>query len=79
MTAIGLAGPGAMGSRIAGGLLESNQMYGTNRTRSSELTRRGIARRGAAASFQVLARAAGIPGAAAGSGMVTAGTGGHTP
>jgi 3-hydroxyisobutyrate dehydrogenase len=32
MTAIGFVGLGAMGSRIAGRLLEGNQVYGTNRT-----------------------------------------------
>ena len=32
MTAIGFVGLGAMGSRIAGRLLEGNELYGTNRT-----------------------------------------------
>jgi 3-hydroxyisobutyrate dehydrogenase-like beta-hydroxyacid dehydrogenase len=45
MTAIGFIGLGAMGSRIAGRLLEGNQVYGTNRTASKagELTGRGMA------------------------------------
>jgi 3-hydroxyisobutyrate dehydrogenase-like beta-hydroxyacid dehydrogenase len=35
MTTIGFVGLGAMGSRIAGRLLDAgNQVYGTNRTRS---------------------------------------------
>jgi 3-hydroxyisobutyrate dehydrogenase-like beta-hydroxyacid dehydrogenase len=44
MTAIGFVGLGAMGSRIAGRLLEGNQLYGTNRTASKarELTGRGM-------------------------------------
>jgi 3-hydroxyisobutyrate dehydrogenase-like beta-hydroxyacid dehydrogenase len=48
MTAIGFVGLGAMGSRIAGRLLDGNQLYGTNRTASkaSELTARGMAWRG---------------------------------
>jgi len=48
MTAIGFVGLGAMGSRIAGRLLDGNQLYGTNRTRSraSELTRQGMVWRG---------------------------------
>jgi 3-hydroxyisobutyrate dehydrogenase-like beta-hydroxyacid dehydrogenase len=48
MTAIGFVGLGAMGSRIAGRLLEGNTLYGTNRTasRASELTRRGMVWRG---------------------------------
>jgi 3-hydroxyisobutyrate dehydrogenase-like beta-hydroxyacid dehydrogenase len=47
MTAVGVAGLGAMGSRIAGRLLEGNQVYGTNRTRSKtgQLTARGMIRR----------------------------------
>jgi len=48
MTAIGFVGLGAMGSRIAGRLLDGNQLYGTNRTaaKAGELTRRGMAWRG---------------------------------
>jgi 3-hydroxyisobutyrate dehydrogenase-like beta-hydroxyacid dehydrogenase len=48
MTTIGFVGLGAMGGRIAGRLLEGNQLYGTNRTasRASELTRRGMIWRG---------------------------------
>jgi 3-hydroxyisobutyrate dehydrogenase-like beta-hydroxyacid dehydrogenase len=48
MTAIGFVGLGAMGSQIAGRLLEGNTLYGTNRTasRASELIRRGMAWRG---------------------------------
>jgi 3-hydroxyisobutyrate dehydrogenase len=44
MTAIGFVGLGAMGSRIAGRLLDGNQLYGTNRTASKarELTGRGM-------------------------------------
>jgi 3-hydroxyisobutyrate dehydrogenase-like beta-hydroxyacid dehydrogenase len=34
MTTIGFVGLGAMGSRIAGRLLEGNTLYGTNRTAS---------------------------------------------
>jgi 3-hydroxyisobutyrate dehydrogenase-like beta-hydroxyacid dehydrogenase len=45
MTAIGVVGLGAMGSRIAGRLLEGNELYGTNRTASKagELIGRGMA------------------------------------
>ncbi len=45
MIAIGFVGLGAMGSRIAGRLLEGNRLYGTNRTASKagELTGRGMA------------------------------------
>jgi 3-hydroxyisobutyrate dehydrogenase len=48
MTVIGFAGLGAIGSRIAGRLLDGNQLYGTNRTaaRAGELTGRGMAWRG---------------------------------
>jgi len=48
MTTIGFVGLGAMGSRIAGRLLEGNQVYGTNRTASKagELTGRGMVWRG---------------------------------
>jgi 3-hydroxyisobutyrate dehydrogenase len=48
MTAIGFAGLGAMGSRIAGRLLEGNQVHGTNRTASKagELAGRGMVWRG---------------------------------
>jgi 3-hydroxyisobutyrate dehydrogenase-like beta-hydroxyacid dehydrogenase len=48
MTTIGVVGLGAMGSRIAGRLLEGNQLHGTNRTisRASGLTARGMAWRG---------------------------------
>ena len=48
MTAIGFVGLGAMGSRIAGRLLEGNTLYGTNRTpsRASELIRQGMVWRG---------------------------------
>jgi len=48
MTAIGFVGLGAMGSQIAGRLLEGNTLYGTNRTpsRASELIRRGMVWRG---------------------------------
>jgi len=48
MTAIGFVGLGAMGSRIAGRLLDGNQLYGTNRTasRAGELTGRGMIWRG---------------------------------
>jgi 3-hydroxyisobutyrate dehydrogenase-like beta-hydroxyacid dehydrogenase len=44
MTTIGFVGLGAMGSRVAGRLLEGNQLYGTNRTASKadDLTRRGM-------------------------------------
>ncbi len=44
MTAIGVAGLGAMGSRIAGRLLADNQVFGTNRTRSkaSQLIAQGM-------------------------------------
>ncbi|WP_329543664.1 NAD(P)-dependent oxidoreductase [Streptomyces sp. NBC_01356] len=44
MTTIGFVGLGAMGSRIAGRLLDDNQVYGTNRTaaRASELIGRGM-------------------------------------
>jgi 3-hydroxyisobutyrate dehydrogenase-like beta-hydroxyacid dehydrogenase len=44
MTAVGVAGLGAMGSRIAGRLLDGNPVYGTNRTRpkASPLTARGM-------------------------------------
>lgn len=44
MTAVGVAGLGAMGSRIAGRLLDGYQVYGTNRTRSKagELIARGL-------------------------------------
>jgi len=44
MTVIGFVGLGAMGSRIAGRLLQGNQVYGTNRTASkaSALTGRGL-------------------------------------
>jgi 3-hydroxyisobutyrate dehydrogenase-like beta-hydroxyacid dehydrogenase len=44
MTAVGFVGPGAMGGRIAGRLLEGNEVYGTNRTasRASGLTGRGL-------------------------------------
>lgn len=39
MNTIGFTGLGAMGSRIAGRLLDSgNQVYGTNRTRSKAQT-----------------------------------------
>jgi 3-hydroxyisobutyrate dehydrogenase-like beta-hydroxyacid dehydrogenase len=34
MTAIGFVGLGAMGSRVAGRLLDGNQLYGTNRTQA---------------------------------------------
>jgi 3-hydroxyisobutyrate dehydrogenase-like beta-hydroxyacid dehydrogenase len=81
MTATGFVGLGAMGSRIAARLLEGNHLYRTNRARSraSKLARRGMAWRDIAAFIQVLARAVGVPGSSAGSGMVTAGTGGNTP
>jgi 3-hydroxyisobutyrate dehydrogenase-like beta-hydroxyacid dehydrogenase len=48
MTDIGFAGLGAMGSRIAGRLLDGNQLYGTNRTaaKAGELIYRGMAWRG---------------------------------
>jgi len=48
MTAIGFVGLGAMGSRMAGRLLEGNTLYGTNRTASKadELARRGMIWRG---------------------------------
>jgi 3-hydroxyisobutyrate dehydrogenase-like beta-hydroxyacid dehydrogenase len=48
MTAIGFVGLGAMGSRIAGRLLEGNTLYGTNRTasRAGELIRQGMVWRG---------------------------------
>ncbi len=44
MTAIGFVGLGAMGSRIAGRLLEGNQVYGTNRTaaKAGDLAGRGM-------------------------------------
>jgi 3-hydroxyisobutyrate dehydrogenase-like beta-hydroxyacid dehydrogenase len=44
MTRIGFVGLGAMGSRIAGSLLEGNRLYGTNRTaaKASELIARGM-------------------------------------
>ncbi len=44
MTAIGFVGLGAMGSRIAGRLLEGNRLYGTNRTaaRASGLIGQGM-------------------------------------
>jgi pyrroline-5-carboxylate reductase len=84
MTTIGFVGLGAMGSRIAGRLLEGNTLYGTNRTasRASELTRRGMITRDIAAFFEVLARMAAAPGATARparSGMLTVGTAGSTP
>jgi 3-hydroxyisobutyrate dehydrogenase-like beta-hydroxyacid dehydrogenase len=46
MTRIGFVGLGAMGSRIAGRLLQDHQVYGTNRS---------AARRDIAALFQTLA------------------------
>jgi 3-hydroxyisobutyrate dehydrogenase-like beta-hydroxyacid dehydrogenase len=44
MTRIGFAGLGAMGSRIAGRLLEGNRLYGTNRSaaKASELIEQGM-------------------------------------
>ena len=44
MIAIGFVGLGAMGSRIAGRLLEDNQLYGTNRTaaKAGDLSGRGM-------------------------------------
>jgi 3-hydroxyisobutyrate dehydrogenase-like beta-hydroxyacid dehydrogenase len=44
MRRIGFVGLGAMGSRIAGSLLEGNQLYGTNRTaaRAGELIAQGM-------------------------------------
>ncbi len=44
MTTLGIVGLGAMGSRIAGRLLEGHQVYGTNRTsaKASPLTARGL-------------------------------------
>src|SRR5260370_42253008 len=48
MTRIGLVGLGAMGSRIAGRLLQGYEAYGTNRSASkaSELLARGMTWRG---------------------------------
>jgi len=48
MTRIGFVGLGAMGSRIAGRLLQDHQVYGTNRSaaKASELIARGMIWRG---------------------------------
>src|SRR5260370_24895860 len=60
MTRIGLVGVGAMGSRIAGRLLQGYEVYGTNRSASkaSELLARGMTWRGTpravAASAEVI-------------------------
>jgi len=60
MTRIGLVGLGAMGSRIAGRLLQGYEVYGTNRSASkaSELLARGMTWRGTpravAASAEVI-------------------------
>ena len=45
MTTIGFIGLGAMGSRIAGRLLDDHQVYGTNRTadKAAQLIKRGMA------------------------------------
>jgi 3-hydroxyisobutyrate dehydrogenase-like beta-hydroxyacid dehydrogenase len=71
MTAIGFVGLGAMGSRIAGRLLEGNQLCGTNRTvsKASELTGRGRVWRGTSR---------GVPGPAM-PGNSAAGTGQNAP
>src|SRR5260370_17612281 len=48
MTRVGFVGLGAMGSRIAGRLLQDHQVYGTNRSaaKASELIARGMVWRG---------------------------------